>query len=80
MSMTDAKTNLQQLKDFVACFVDNGQLNMSIAIKTAELHHELVREELADAVIYCLSVANVTGIDLSSAIREKVVEMLRNSR
>jgi len=53
---------------------------MSIAIKTAELHHELVREELADAVIYCLSVANVTGIDLSSAIREKVVEMLRNSR
>jgi NTP pyrophosphatase (non-canonical NTP hydrolase) len=80
MSMTDATTNIQQLKDFVATFVEDGLLNMSIAIETADMPHELVREELAGIVIYCLTLANTTGIDLSSAIREKVVEMLRNIR
>ncbi|AGL03482.1 nucleotide pyrophosphohydrolase [Desulfoscipio gibsoniae] len=63
-------------------------LSMSIAIEAAELMelfqwidgtdtagipHERVREELADVVIYCLSLANATGIDLSTAIREKVM-------
>lgn len=62
-------------------------LSMSIAIEAAELMElfqwtdsadstnmplERVREELADVVIYCLALANATGIDLADAIREKV--------
>jgi len=62
-------------------------LSMSIAIEAAELmelfqwfdglrlekeHLDRVREELADVVIYCLSMANATGIDLSDAVRNKV--------
>jgi len=31
-----------------------------------------VEEELADVVIYCLSMANVMGIDISNAVVEKV--------
>lgn len=33
-----------------------------------------VEEELADVVIYCLSMANVMGIDISNAVVEKVKE------
>lgn len=63
-------------------------LAMSIAIEAAELMelfqwtHEnepldgeklvKLRHELADVVIYCLSMANVTKIDLSEAVREKM--------
>ncbi|MDF9408729.1 nucleotide pyrophosphohydrolase [Pelotomaculum isophthalicicum JI] len=61
-------------------------LSMSIAIEAAELMEifqwsdgclddkkiEKVREELADVVIYCLCMANVTGIDLATAIKSKV--------
>jgi len=62
-------------------------LAVSIAIEAAELMEifqweqageitpeELPRleEELADVVIYCLSMANVTKIDLSEAVREKM--------
>ncbi|KAF1086173.1 hypothetical protein SPSYN_00914 [Sporotomaculum syntrophicum] len=95
--MSDITTNIQQLKDLVAAFVEERSwnqfirpknLSMSIAIEAAELMEllqwtdgtdtadipdERVREELADVVIYCLSLANSTGIDLSTAIREKVV-------
>ena len=64
-------------------------LSMSIAIEAAELmelfqwsdglssekeHLDRVREELADVVIYCLSMANATGIDLSDAVRNKVTD------
>ena len=31
-----------------------------------------VREELADVLIYCVALANVLGIDLSQAIRDKM--------
>ncbi|TYO94423.1 nucleotide pyrophosphohydrolase [Desulfallas thermosapovorans] len=95
--MSDANTNIQQLKDLVAAFVEERRwsqfhspknLSMSIAIEAAELMElfqwddgtgnadiprERVREELADVVIYCLSLANATGIDLSKAIQDKVV-------
>lgn len=60
-------------------------LSMSIAIEAAELMElfqwtddtadvpvEQLREELADVVIYCLSLANATGIDLATAVRDKV--------
>jgi len=62
-------------------------LSMSIAIEAAELMElfqwtdqkvsddvptERVREELADVVIYCLSMANATRIDLATAIKDKV--------
>ncbi|WP_066638553.1 nucleotide pyrophosphohydrolase [Desulfolucanica intricata] len=62
-------------------------ISMSIAIEAAELMElfqwsgeedldgiqaNRVREELADVVIYCLSMANATGIDLAAAVREKV--------
>jgi dCTP diphosphatase len=33
---------------------------------------EQVADELADVLIYCLSFANATGIDLSSAVRVKL--------
>ena len=33
---------------------------------------ERVEEELADILIYCLSLANVTGIDVASAVADKV--------
>ncbi|MDD3653612.1 MAG: nucleotide pyrophosphohydrolase [Desulfotomaculaceae bacterium] len=63
-------------------------LAMSVAIEAAELmelfqwsgEQEVdeeklarVREELADVVIYCLAMANTLDIDLSQAVRDKVV-------
>lgn len=63
-------------------------LAMSVAIEAAELMElfqwenevelgpELlarVEEELADVFIYCLSLANAAGIDLSRAVRQKVL-------
>ncbi|OPX83857.1 MAG: hypothetical protein A4E53_04459 [Pelotomaculum sp. PtaB.Bin104] len=62
-------------------------LSMSIAIEAAELmeifqwsaednlNRELyarVEEELADVVIYSLTLANTAGIDLSGAVRKKI--------
>ncbi len=63
-------------------------LAMSIAIEAAELMElfqwtlenepldgeklAALRHELADVVIYCLSMAIVTKIDLSEAVREKM--------
>ena len=62
-------------------------LAMSVAIEAAELmelfqwsdgmeldeeHLGRVREELADVVIYCLTMANTLDIDLSRAVRDKV--------
>ncbi len=63
-------------------------LSMSIAIEAAELmeifqwpdagepldrrQRDKLHEELADVVIYCLSLANATGTDLSAAVRDKV--------
>lgn len=93
----DKTTNVQELKNIVANFVEERQwkqfhtpknLSMSIAIEAAELMElfqwtdqkvsddvptERVREELADVVIYCLSMANTTGIDLASAVNDKLV-------
>jgi dCTP diphosphatase len=34
---------------------------------------ERVRQELADVLIYCLSLSNAVGIDISDAIRDKLV-------
>jgi NTP pyrophosphatase (non-canonical NTP hydrolase) len=35
--------------------------------------HERVRQELADVLIYCLSLSNALGIDIADAIRDKLV-------
>ena len=40
-------------------------------LKEAEMRAE-VADELADVMIYCLSFANSTGIDISSAIKTKI--------
>ncbi len=59
---------------------------MSITIEAAELMElfqwvdqdkdvmpmERIREEFADVVIYCISMAKATGIDLAKAIKDKV--------
>lgn len=34
---------------------------------------EQVRQELADVLIYCLSLSNALGIDISDAVRDKLV-------
>ena len=34
---------------------------------------ERVRQELADVLIYCLSLSNALGIDISDAVRDKLV-------
>ena len=46
------------------------------ALKNPE-RRAAVREELADVIIYALEFANVAGIDVASAIRDK---MLANAR
>lgn len=62
-------------------------LAMSIAIEAAELmeqfqwdefsrqqnHDEEVAKELADIVIYCLNLAQTVGIDISRAVKSKLV-------
>ncbi len=35
---------------------------------------ELIREELADIVIYCLSASDEMGIDLSDAVKDKLAK------
>ena len=37
-----------------------------------EAHRQRVRHELADVIIYCLSLANVMDVDLSQAVIEKL--------
>ena len=37
-----------------------------------ESHQRRVRRELADVIIYCLSLANVIEVDLSEAVLEKL--------
>jgi dCTP diphosphatase len=34
---------------------------------------ERIRQELADVLIYCLSLSNALGIDVSDAVRDKLV-------
>jgi NTP pyrophosphatase (non-canonical NTP hydrolase) len=43
--------------------------------ETAEFEH--VREELADVLIYCLSMANHLDIDVASAIEDKLAKNAR---
>ena len=47
--------------------IDEGRALMKDDEKNAE-----VADELADVMIYCLSFANVTGIDVSEAITKKL--------
>lgn len=53
-------------------FVDNPGSWELIAAK-----RDHIKDELADVMLYCLSFANQTGIDVSQAIRSK---MLKNER
>ena len=41
-------------------------------IKNKKKFHR-IREELADILIYCISMANSTGIDISEAVLEKIL-------
>lgn len=41
-------------------------------MRTPESEH--LEEELADVLIYCMSLANQTGIDVSSAIEDKLAK------
>lgn len=50
-------------------WVNNEELN--IIIKKPDKHAKL-KEELADVIIYCLSLANVLEIDISHAVVEKI--------
>lgn len=63
-------------------------LAMSVAIEAAELmelfqwcdgseplsgsKRDELRHELADVLVFCLALANATGIDLTEAVREKM--------
>ena len=42
------------------------------ALKNDVTKQEKLRDELADILIYCMSMANVLDIDLSGAIRSKI--------
>jgi NTP pyrophosphatase (non-canonical NTP hydrolase) len=44
----------------------------AVAYVADPAHHRQVADELADVLIYCLSFANVTGIDVSRAIFTKL--------
>ncbi len=47
-------------------------IDESIALKNNETKFEHIKEEIADIVIYCLSLCNVLDIDLSQAITSKI--------
>ncbi len=47
-------------------------LEESRAICSDPVKAEKVREEIADIVIYCLSLCNILGIDLAEAVESKV--------
>lgn len=40
--------------------------------KTDEFEH--LKEEIADVLIYCISLSNVLGIDISCAIEDKIIK------
>jgi NTP pyrophosphatase (non-canonical NTP hydrolase) len=99
--MSDITTNIHELKELVANFVEERSwnqfhspknLSMSIAIEAAELMElfqwatsndfkevpiDRIREELADVVIYCLSMANALDIDITTAVKNKVIANAR---
>ncbi|MDI6782401.1 MAG: nucleotide pyrophosphohydrolase [bacterium] len=47
-------------------------IDESIALKDNRAKFEHIKEEIADIVIYCLSLCNVLDIDLNQAIVEKI--------
>ncbi|MFH1563565.1 MAG: nucleotide pyrophosphohydrolase [Nitrospirota bacterium] len=47
-------------------------LEESIALKNNKAKFEHIKEEVADIIIYCLSLGNVLDIDLSQAVLEKI--------
>jgi len=44
----------------------------SILLKDNKAKFEKIKEEVADIIIYCLSIGNVLDIDLSKAILDKI--------
>lgn len=47
-------------------------LEESISLKDNKAKFEMIKEEIADIIIYCISLGNVFDIDLSQAILDKV--------
>lgn len=47
-------------------------LEESIALKDNKAKFEQIKEEVADIIIYCLSLANILDIDLGQAVLEKI--------
>lgn len=47
-------------------------LEESILLKENKLKFEKIKEEIADIIIYCISLGNVLDIDISKAILDKI--------
>lgn len=47
-------------------------LEESISLKDNKAKFEMIKEEIADIIIYCISLGNVFDIDLSKAILDKI--------
>ncbi|MEW6606893.1 MAG: nucleotide pyrophosphohydrolase [bacterium] len=47
-------------------------LEESIGLKDNKEKFEQIKEEVADIIIYCLSLSNILNIDLNQAILEKI--------
>lgn len=67
LAMSIAIEAAEIMEHFQWLTVQEGQDQMAEPAKRAE-----VADELADVLIYCLSFANSSGIDISSAIRTKL--------
>ena len=101
--MSDAATNVEELRELVRAFVDQRDwrqfhapknISMALAVEAAELMEHFqwldaeasrdirndpeklaaVSEELADVIGYGFALANELGIDVSDAIRAKMIK------
>jgi len=68
LAMCIAIEAAELMEIFQWCSLDEA----SRIASTPEFEH--VREELADVLIYCLSMANALDIDISAAIEDKLIK------
>lgn len=67
LSMALSAEAAELMEHFLWCSTETSQTLASDPLKAAK-----IKEELADVVIYALEFANITGIDLSEAIKDKM--------